>query len=250
VVVESTYGDRRHPDRDLTLLAESINRTVARGGSVLIPAFAVDRTEVLLSALHELLRSRAIPDVPVVLDSPMALHALELYRKALTSEAPDVRPDLADVFDLPQLRTLTTPEQSMTVNAPAYPTVVISASGMATGGRVLHHLRHQLPDPRNTVLLCGYQALGTRGRALQDGARTVKVFGRYVPVRAEVVSLQGFSVHADAEELLDWLAGTSPGLCLVNHGEQHAAEALRDRIDAELGWTTVVPRAGERVVVA
>jgi len=251
VVVESTYGDRSHPVRDLQLLADVITRTVRRGGSVLIPAFAVDRTEVVLCALHELFRTNSLPQVPVILDSPMALHALDVYRKALAEGTVDVRPGAADLLEPKQLRALTTAQESMTMNSPDYPSIIISASGMATGGRVLHHLRHQLPDQRNTVLLVGYQAFGTRGRSLLEGARALKIFGQYVPVRAEVADLQGFSVHADADEILAWLASMSgePSLCLVTHGEPHASKALCDRIGSELGWPAVVPRQGERILV-
>jgi metallo-beta-lactamase family protein len=251
VVVESTYGDRAHPERDLSRLADAITRTVRRGGSVLIPAFAVDRTEVLLQALYELRSTGAIPDVPVVVDSPMAMRALEVYRSAFRAGTPDARPAAARFLEPSQVQVLATVEESRGVNSPEFPTIVISASGMATGGRVLHHLRHQLPDPRNTVLLVGYQAYGTRGRTLLEGARALKMFGQYVPVRAEVVDLQGFSVHADADELLEWLGRLDqpPRLCLVNHGEPQACARLRDRIDDELGWTAVVPRDGERLVV-
>ena len=254
VVVESTYGARRHPDRDPGRLADVINRTVARGGSVLIPAFAVDRTEVLLCALHDLRAAGAIPDVPVFVDSPMALRALEVYRSALERGDADVRSSvaqLADPLGLAHLSALTTVEQSMTVNDPAYPSIVISASGMASGGRVLHHLKAQLPDPRNTVVLVGFQAAGTRGRALLEGARSVKVHGGYVPVRAEIADLEEYSVHADADDLLGWLRSmpTAPSTCYVVHGEPDSSDALRDRIEHELGWTAVVPEPGERVLV-
>jgi metallo-beta-lactamase family protein len=252
VVLESTYGNRPHPDQDLVLLAAAITRTVARGGTVLIPAFAVDRTEVLLSALNDLADAGEIPDVPIFVDSPMAQRALAVYRGALRRGDRDVRADARerDVFG-GRLQTLATPEESMTVNAPDYPCIVISASGMATGGRVLHHLKHQLPDPRNTVLLVGYQAHGTRGRTLLEGARTLKIHGQYVPVRADVVNIQGFSVHADADDMIAWLRQMPepPQACYVLHGEEESSEAMRDRIDDELGWTAVVPRLGERVVV-
>jgi metallo-beta-lactamase family protein len=254
VVVESTYGDRRHPEPDLDELADAITRTFARGGSVLVPAFAVDRTEVVLSALRTLMRAGRIQKVPVFVDSPMALRALEVYREALDREDVDVRTPrkgVLDPFDTGDLRPLTTVEQSMTVNRPAYPSIVVSASGMATGGRVLHHLVEQLPDPRNTVLLVGFQASGTRGRALADGARSVKIHGRYVPVRAEVVNLDHFSVHADADEVLEWLGKVPepPSTCFVVHGEPDASAALRDRIIDELGWNAVVPEPGERVLI-
>ncbi|MBK5307153.1 MAG: MBL fold metallo-hydrolase [Frankiaceae bacterium] len=250
VVVESTYGQRKHQRRDPARLADAINRTVARGGSVLIPAFAVDRTEVLLCALKELVEGGAIPRVPVFVDSPMALRALGIYREALDRQDPDVRSLADDPFDLTHLQALTSVEQSMTVNSPRYPSIVISASGMASGGRVLHHLKHQLPDPRNTVVLVGFQAAGTRGRALQEGARLVKIHGHYVPVRAEVVDLEEYSVHADADDVLAWLGSmpAAPSSCFVTHGEPDASAALRERIEAELGWLAVVPRSGERVL--
>jgi metallo-beta-lactamase family protein len=251
VVVESTYGDRVHPELDLQSLADVINRTVARGGSVLVPAFAVDRTEVVLAALDELRRAGRIPAVPVVLDSPMALRALDVYRAAISAGSLDSRPGAAQRFDLRDVQALATVEESRRMNSPDYPCIIISASGMATGGRVLHHLRHQLPDPRHTVLLAGYQAAGTRGRALLEGARTVKLFGQYVPVRAEIAQVQGLSVHADVEEILSWLGrmSSAPEVCFVTHGEPTSSARLRDRIEQELGWTAVVPRSGERVLV-
>jgi metallo-beta-lactamase family protein len=254
IVVESTYGDRVHGDRDPAVLADVVNRTVARGGSVIIPAFAVDRTEIVLCALRELMARGDIPQVPVLVDSPMALAALEVYRHALDRGDPDVavrRGVGDDPFDTGDLRALRTPAESRTANAPAYPCILVSASGMATGGRVLHHLEAQLPDPRNTVALVGYQAVGTRGRQLQDGARSLKIHGRYVPVRAEIADLQGFSVHADADDLIAWLksAPQEPQCCYVVHGEPTGSERLRQRIDDELGWNAVVPRPGERVLL-
>jgi metallo-beta-lactamase family protein len=254
IVVESTYGDRVHGDRDPAVLADVVNRTVARGGSVLIPAFAVDRTEIVLCALRDLMGRGDVPQVPVLVDSPMALRALDVYREALERGDPDVisrRATDFDPFDTGDLRALRTPEESRAANAPAYPCIIVSASGMATGGRVLHHLEAQLPDPRNTVALVGYQAIGTRGRQLQDGARSIKIHGRYVPVRAEVADLQGFSVHADADDLIAWLGSCpeEPQCCFVVHGEPTGSEALRHRIDEELGWNAVVPRPGERVLL-
>jgi metallo-beta-lactamase family protein len=254
VVVESTYGDRAHPEADPDELAEIINRTFARGGSVLVPAFAVDRTEVMLSALRKIIQQGKIPKVPVFVDSPMALRALEVYRDAIERGDLDVRTQkhgVVDAFDTGDLRALTTVQESMTVNRPKYPCIVISASGMATGGRVLHHLVDQLPDQRNTVLLVGFQAAGTRGRALAEGARSVKIHGRYVPVRAEIATLEGFSVHADADEILGWLGKMpeAPSSCYVVHGEQDSSEALAGRIADELGWVTAVPHPGERVLI-
>ena len=249
IVVESTYGDRAHPADPTEALVDAINRAVDRGGSVVIPAFAVDRTEVLLLALQDLMTAARIPTLPVFIDSPMALRALEVYREGLVS-APDVRPDLPeDVFDWPQLRVAASAGESEALNDPARPCIMLSASGMATGGRVLHHLRAMLPDPRHAVILVGYQAVGTRGRDLASGASAVKIHGEYVPVRAEVVDVQGWSVHADADELLRWLgsAPEPPDVVYVVHGEPAASATLAARIGAELGWLAIVPRDGERV---
>lgn len=252
VVVESTYGNRAHGDEGAQALAAVVRRTVARGGSVVIPAFAVDRTEVVLRVLKRLVADAAVPAVPVFVDSPMALRALDLYREALAEGDEDVLAGLGvdgDPFDPGDLRALRTPDESRSVNAPAWPCILVSASGMATGGRVLHHLEHLLPDPRNAVVLVGHQAVGTRARDLADGARHLKVHGRYVPVRAEVVSVEGFSVHADADELLAWLAQSPspPEACFVVHGEQEASSALAQRIETELDVLAVVPRHGERI---
>ena len=252
VVVESTYGDRHHADDPgHTLLADTIVRTVRRGGSVVIPAFAVDRTETILMALRELRHDGRIPDVPIFVDSPMALAALAVYRRALHDGAPDVRDDLgtADPFALDNVHELRTVEESKSLNDPRWPSIIVSASGMVSGGRVLHHLEGLLPRADNAVVLAGYQAIGTRGRELLDGARTLKIHGRYVPVRAEIVDVPAFSVHADAGEIVSWLAQmpSPPHVAYIVHGEPDAANALRSRVEHELGWTAVVPRLGERV---
>jgi metallo-beta-lactamase family protein len=251
IVVESTYGAREHPEPDDDLLAGAVRRTAKRGGTVLIPAFAVDRTELVLLELERLRKGGRIPDLPVYVDSPMALAALDVYRHATRAGGGHVRPDLhrADLFDLPMVHMVREANESMTLNKPSYPCIVISASGMATGGRVVHHLRHQLPDQRNTVVLTGYQAEGTRGQQLQNGARQVKMHGRYVPVRAEIVQIPDFSVHADASELVAWLgrAPRAPHTVYVVHGEPTSSAALANRITQELHWCAIVPRYGERV---
>ncbi|MEV4471853.1 MBL fold metallo-hydrolase [Nonomuraea sp. NPDC049504] len=251
LLVESTYGNRCHDDTHaLWGLAMAINRTVHRGGSVLIPAFAVDRTEVIIYRIRELRHCGMIPDVPVYVDSPMGLAARDVYLEAIGS--PELRPGLTrDALDPPWLRELRTKEESMSVNDPDRPSIIISASGMASGGRVLHHLRHLLPDPRMTVVVVGFAALGTRSRDLVDGATSLKIHGHYVPVRAEVVNLPGFSVHSDAGETIAWLrtADRAPEATYVVHGEPGAAVALRDRIGAELGWLAVVPRTDEHVLL-
>jgi metallo-beta-lactamase family protein len=250
IVVESTYGDRSHGAPDDSLLSGAIRRTVKRGGSVLIPAFAVDRTELVLLELKRLRDAGQIPEVPIFVDSPMALAALEVYRRATTDPVAGVRPDLgADALDQHGLRAVRDASESQRLNRPSYPCIVISASGMATGGRVVHHLKHQLPDPRNTVILTGYQAEGTRGRQLLDAMRQVKMHGRYVPVHAEIVQVADFSVHADGDEILAWLgrAAEPPQTVYVVHGEPRAASSLARRIHQDLDWLAVVPTYGERV---
>ena len=250
IVVESTYGNRVHIEGEIDLLAEVVNRTIERGGTVLIPAFAVDRTEIVLVTLDRLMNAGRIPQVPVYVDSPMALRALGVYRQALAVGNPELRTDLEPgVLDPRDVREAHTPEQSMALNRPGKPCIIVSASGMATGGRVVHHLRHLLPDPDNSVVLVGFQAAGTRGRDLVDGATEVKMHGFYVPVHAEIVQIDGFSVHADADEILAWLASTPspPKVLYVVHGEPESSAALAARVRSELGWLTVVPHHGERV---
>ena len=251
VVVESTYGDRSHPAPENgahAAFADAIRRTVERGGSVLVPAFAVDRTELVLHALSDMVREGRIPHVPVYVDSPMALEALKVYRR--DSQRAELRDDVdPELVHLPLLRTARTQEESIALNNPQMPCVIISASGMASGGRVVHHLRHMLPDRRNTVVLTGYQAAGTRGRALLEGARELKMHGRYIPVEAEVVSDDEFSVHADADEVLGWLRQIPepPHIVYLVHGEPTGARTLADRIRRELGWPVAVPHLSERV---
>ncbi len=254
LVVESTYGDRVHPPRRPEDLAAPIRRAFARGGTVLVPAFAIDRTPLLLMALRALMRSGELPTVPVYVDSPMALAALDVYRAALAAHAPELRPEIGadggDPFDPGDLRLAQTVDESKRLNQPQRPCIIISAAGMATGGRVVHHLAHLAPDHRNVILLPGFQVPGTRGHALLHGATELKMFGGYVPVRAEVVAIEGFSAHADADDLLAWLGrGAEPRACYVVHGEEAPARALAARITKELGWCAVVPRHDERVLV-
>ena len=253
IVTESTYGDRRHEDAvSIQRFEEAIARTAARGGMVVIPCFAVDRTEVILLHLRRLIRAGRVPDLPVYVDSPLALSALDIYRDAIAKGDPEIRPEFkgdGDPFDPGQLKEARTVAESKAINEKRFPSVIISASGMATGGRVLHHLANRLPDHRNTIILAGFQAEGTRGRLLLDGARTIKMLGRYIPVRAEVVNVPAFSVHADREEILGWLRGAprEPGTAFVVHGEPAAAASLRDAIERDLGWAAAVPRYLEQV---
>jgi metallo-beta-lactamase family protein len=255
LVCESTYGDRRHPPsaQVVAALGAAIARTAERGGTTVIPAFAVDRTEVMLLHLRELMQSGAAPRLPVYVDSPMALAALAIYRRAIAEHWPEIQPALRGdgaLFDPGDLREVRTLAQSRELQAGgAGPCIVVSASGMATGGRVLRHLARHLPDARASVVLVGYQVPGTRGHRLLRGERAIKLLGRYVPVRAEIVNLAGFSVHADADETLAWIgsAEAAPGICYVVHGEPEPARTLAARIDSELGWAAVAPRDGELV---
>jgi metallo-beta-lactamase family protein len=248
VVLESTYGNRHHSTDAPQRLADVIRRTIARGGSVIIPAFAVDRTEVVLVALHELRDAGEIPDVPIHLDSPMGLQALRVYARAIDGD--EYRPGAPTAaLTNPALHFAASTEESIRLNAPAEPCIIVSSSGMATGGRVLHHLRAMLPDRANSIVLVGYQAMATRGRDLLEGARQVKIHGMYVPVRAEIVDLSGFSVHADSDELIAWLARCpeEPDVVYLVHGEPESSAALATRIAQDLQWTAVVARDGELV---
>ncbi|MEU2632159.1 MBL fold metallo-hydrolase [Kitasatospora sp. NPDC007106] len=255
LLVESTYGNRHHEETAAReWFARAVERTLARGGTVVVPSFAVDRTEVVLHELAELRRSGRLPaGAPVYVDSPMALAALQVYRDAFARRSPELRPDVLDdttALDPEPFELVHSLQESLALERSAVPSVLVSASGMATGGRVVHHLRRLLPDPRNTVVVVGYAAEGTRARRLVDGARVLKMYGTYVPVRAEVVNVPAFSAHADAAEVVEWLrAAPPPSATYLVHGEPEGAQALRDRIDRELGWTAVVPRSGERVVV-
>ncbi|MFD8496039.1 MBL fold metallo-hydrolase RNA specificity domain-containing protein [Amycolatopsis sp. NPDC059657] len=253
LVLESTYGNRSHHDAEaMDRLARTIRQTARRGGSVLIPAFAVDRTEVMLNALKKLKHDNAIPDLPVYVDSPMALATLRVYREALRERWPETRPEFSghDPLAAGHLNEVRTVEDSMRINNPRMPSIIISASGMATGGRVLHHLEHMLPNERHTVLIVGFAAAGTRSRQLASGARQIKIHGRYVTVRADVVQIDAFSAHADANELLTWATkGEQPSTTYLVHGEPEGSAAVAERLSSDYGWSAVVPRDGERVLL-
>jgi metallo-beta-lactamase family protein len=247
LVVESTYGDRRHGDGDpVAALADAVCRTAARGGTVLIPAFAVARAQAILFELYRLARNGRIPSIPIFLDSPMASRATEVFLR----HAGELRVD-GGAFRraLAKVQIVESVPDSKRIDRLAYPRIIVSASGMATAGRVLHHLKALAPDPRNTILLAGFQAPGTRGADLAAGAGEVKIHGAYVPIRARVVNLDGFSSHADYEEILAWLGGleTAPREVFVTHGEPAAADALRRRIEERFGWACRVPKFGDRV---
>ena len=250
LLVESTYGNRLHDRADPEdVLAEIITRTAARGGTVLIPSFAVGRAQTLLYHLERLKRAQRIPDMPIYLDSPMAINASEMFCKdsgfnRLTPEQSRTACGVAHY--------VRESEESKQLDANPMPAIIISASGMATGGRVLHHLKRFAPDSRNTVLFAGFQAGGTRGAAMTGGAKRVKIHGDYVPIRAEVQNLHMLSAHADADEIMGWLRNFEkpPIMTYVTHGEPEAADALRLRIAEELGWPCTVPGYRDEVELA
>lgn len=247
LVVESTYGDRRHPAEDpADRLADIVTRTCARGGVVVIPTFAVGRTESLLLHLARLRERGSIPDVPIFVNSPMAVDAAGIYRRH-RDEHRVSDDEFERMYDL--ARMVTTVEESKALNERNGPMIILSASGMITGGRILHHLARFGPDPASTIVLAGYQAAGTRGAALARGDSTVRIHGRDVPIRAEVAHIDSLSAHADADGILDWLraAPRAPRETFVTHGEPAAADALRARIEHELGWRARVPEHGERI---
>lgn len=245
LLVESTYGDRRHERRDAeAALADVITRTASRGGTVLIPAFAVGRAQTLLFHLQRLKAAKRIPELPIYLDSPMAIDASDIFCKHLGEHKLTADQCRAACGVARYVREA---EESKALSQEPMPKVIISASGMATGGRVLHHLKRFAPDRRNTILFTGFQAGGTRGAAMTAGADSVKIHGGYVPVRAEIANLQMLSAHADADEIIAWLGNiaTPPRMTFVTHGEPAASDALRHRIVEELGWACTVPEYRE-----
>lgn len=251
IVSESTYGDTNHPDSDPADVIESaVGHIVEHRGALIIPAFAVDRTEVVLWHLNRLVAAGDIPAVPIFVDSPMASRALDVYEEAARNADPELRPEHhgTRLFSSIGVTETMTVEESKALNSQRGPLIIISASGMATGGRVIHHLAQRLGHPDNAVMLVGFQAPGTRGESLRNGAPQVKMFGRYFPVRARVFSL-GLSAHADQEDLVGWLSSASPAprMVYVNHGEPRASEALVNSISTRLGFQAVTPHPGERV---
>jgi metallo-beta-lactamase family protein len=254
LLVESTYGNRLHPDEDvLARLAEAVRSTLDRGGSLLLPAFAVGRAQALLVALQRLKARGEIPArLPIFVDSPMAAEATALYRQYRRQLRVPQR-EMANLLE--GVTLVPNAQQSMRLAraqaAGRLPAVIISASGMATGGRVLNHIAAMAPNPSHHILFPGFQVGGTRGALMVAGEREVKIHGDYVPVRAQVSHLESFSGHADADELMAWLRNfkTPPRQTFVVHGEPEASDALRQRIARELGWPVRVPPQGGRFVV-
>lgn len=254
-LIESTYGDRDHPDEDGRPhegFADIIRRTIDRGGSVLVPAFAVDRTEVILKTLSDFRRADRIPHVPVYIDSPMANAALRVYLSMPEELRSDMHPE--DFLEFPSLHPIRSVEESkeLTAASKRTPSIIIAASGMATGGRVVHHLEAMLPDAKNSVVMTGYQAVGTRGRLLTEGIDKLKMRGKYIHVNAEIYQDHGFSVHGDRSDLIEWLGELEPQprtvFCI--HGEVGAAHALADLIEQTYpAIDAVVPTHGEVIAL-
>lgn len=249
LLCESTYGDRDHEAGDATsLLADIVNRVAKRGGSIVIPAFAIGRTQTFMYYLRQLDDEQRIPRIPVYIDSPMALSATDLYVKY--REDHDVEFSRLetggdrDPLNIHQFHLTRSVEESKGINNVKTPCIIISASGMVTGGRVLHHLAQRLPDAKNAVILAGFQAEGTRGRALQEGAKVMHLFGGTVPVNAEIITLGQFSAHAGKSELLRWLSGlqTAPRKTWLTHGEPAAAQSLQVAIKEKFQWDVGVAR--------
>ena len=255
LLLESTYGDRIHPNADdETLLADIIEDTRNRGGRVIIPSFAIGRAEELLYWIKRLERHRRVKPIAVYLDSPMAVDALQFYVDHEDELDDEVQSGngTPEAFTTKWFRAITSARESMAITKADHPAIVISASGMATGGRVLHHLAACLPDPRHTILFVGYQSEGTRGRALVDGARAVKIHGGMVPVAAKVMRVDSMSAHADQAEIVRWLRTfrAPPQQTYLVHGEPAAQDTLQAHLSTTLGWKVHVPQHAEKVEVA
>lgn len=255
LVMESTYGRRAHPHEDVQPeLAEIIRDTVHRGGSVIVPAFAVERTQKFLFVLKELMESGQIPRIPVFIDSPMAIQAVEIFMKYSGEFNQDARP-LVNKYGSPLkwegFQFALKQEESRKINEVHYPCIIVSSSGMATGGRVLHHLMQRLPDPRNQVIFIGFQSPGTRGEIIKDGAKSVRIFSQEVPIRAQIATLEQFSDHADTEELLCWLESfrKQPETTFLVHGEPEAASLLQQSISSRLGWNVSIAQWMQKVAL-
>lgn len=254
LLVESTYGDREHPAGDETEhLAETIRRTFDARGKLIVPSFAIGRVEEVLYAIKQLEDARKVPLLPVYVDSPMALQALKYYERHAHELDGDIGRHRGEVsaFCTARFTPVASARESQEVVQRAGPAIVVSSSGMATGGRVLHHLAKALPDPRNTVLFVGFQAAGTRGRQLIEGAPEVKIHGQWIPVQARIEKLNGMSAHADAREIVQWLRTfpSPPATTYLVHGEPSAQDTLKTRIERELAWNVQVPSHGDRVPV-
>lgn len=247
LVIESTYGDRlHHIVPPLEHLKKIINETAKRSGVLVIPAFAVGRAQNLLYYLYQLKQLKAIPDLPIFLDSPMAINATHIF----TNHLEELRISKEVCEQVSNIATYTnSTDESKEIDTHHNPMIIISASGMVTGGRVLHHLKTYAPDERNTILLTGFQAAGTRGARIQHGEKEIKMLGEMVPIRAHVEYLSNLSAHADYQEILDWLANftAAPKKVFITHGEPKASAALKEKIEQRFGWTCELPEYLEKV---
>ena len=257
LLVESTYGNRRHaPDESVDTLASIINETAKRGGMLVIPSFAVGRTQTLLYLLRDMRLRGVIPDLPIFVDSPMAQRVTDVFCRHIEvfdEEARSVFQKTGKCPILsPNLQFVHSREESQKINNMRFPAIILSASGMATGGRILHHLKYRLPDPRNTILFVGYQSVGTRGQMLRDGAREIKIHGEMVPVRAQIRNIEVFSGHADSTEIMRWLRlfKRPPKMTFIVHGEDDSRRALAEEIGRSLGWKTHIPEYLEEPVTS
>ena len=251
--MESTYGDRFHGSEDpRILLCEEVRAGIRRGGVIIIPAFAIDRTQEILYLLHELMVDGDLPQIPIFLDSPMGIEATALYTRFVAEHDVEMRQFFSDqenpIFP-PTLQVTPTSSDSRKLNSMGGPAIIISASGMATGGRILHHLKLRLPDERNTVIFVGYQAQGTKGRRLVEGEEKIKIHGEWIPVKAHISTVSGLSAHADAGEMMVWLSRreSEPERVVLVHGEYGAQQAFAERLREEFGWQPSIPELGETI---
>ncbi|MBS1681621.1 MAG: MBL fold metallo-hydrolase [Bacteroidetes bacterium] len=248
LLTESTYGDRINPMSDVEgQLVKIIDEAMGSNGSVVIPAFAAGRTQSLVYYFNKLMDEKKIPVLPVYIDSPMAISITHLYEKHASNhkiKITETKKELVSIFDSPNIHFCNTSESSKALNEIKKKSVIIiSASGMASGGRVLHHLYHRLPRPNDTVLFAGYQAEGSRGRDILEGEKSIKIFGEEVPVRCRVREVHGLSAHADQSELLRWLSNfkKAPKTTFIVHGEEATAQTFAKTIETKFEWNTVVP---------
>jgi len=256
LVMEATYGNSLHEDRDqrVALLEEIIKDTIARGGTLMVPAFSIDRTQDLIVELNNLVESRQIPEIPVFVDSPLAIKVTEVYDENQSYFNKETQRDIKggdDIFKFPKLRFTAHSSESMAIKDVPNPKIIIAGSGMSNGGRIVHHEFNYLGDPKSTLLLIGYQAVGTMGRALQEGAKSVNILGQEVPVRAKIVSINGYSAHKDMNALMDFVSTMQKSLkqVFVVHAELGVGLFFAQRVRDYLGINTRVPNDGETVEI-
>ena len=256
LVMESTYGNREHPHTDpRPEMAKLISATVNRGGSVIVPSFAVERTQKFLFLIKQLMEDGKIPRIPVYADSPMAIEAVNIFLKhseEFTDETKEMISRFGSPLTWPGFTFARTAAESKKINDSHYPCIIVSSNGMAMGGRIQHHLIQRLPDPKNLVLFIGFQAIGTRGRQIKDGEKQVKIFGQIIPVRAQVAALEQFSDHADTPEMLEWLRTfkKKPEITYLVHGEPDSAQALQAAITSQLGWRVEIAQYMEKATLS